>query len=86
MKIIIITKSDLRFIPPVISVAYILKGLGHDVHIITSGASDSILKEMNRKDITIDIYPYTTATTVWKSLGIPAIQTISETKIERIVF
>ena len=62
MKIIIITKSDLRFIPPVISVAYILKGLGHDVHIITSGASDSILKEMNRKDITIDIYPYTTAT------------------------
>ena len=55
MKIIIITKSDLRFIPPVISVAYILKGLGHDVHIITSGASDSILKEMNRKDITIYI-------------------------------
>lgn len=65
MKIIVITKSDLRYIPPVISVAYILKRLGHEVHIITSGASDSILREMKRKNITIDIYPYTTAITVW---------------------
>ena len=62
MKFVVITKSDLRFIPPVISVSYILKDLGHNVHVITSGASDSIIEQMRQRNITMDIYPYATAT------------------------
>lgn len=62
MKFILITKSSLDFIPPVISVAYILRDLGHEVHIITSGASDSIKEQMIKKNVLIDIYPFTTAT------------------------
>lgn len=65
MRFIVITKSDLRFIPPVISVAYLLKDLGHEVHVITSGASASVKEGMKRRGIVMDIYPYTTATTVW---------------------
>lgn len=62
MKIVIVTKSHLDYIPPVISVSFILKDLGHEVYILTAGASPSVLNQMMERNISVDICPYTTST------------------------
>lgn len=61
MKFVVITKSHLDYIPPVISVAFILNDLGHSIRILTAGASESIVKQMQIRNIAVDIYPYTNA-------------------------
>lgn len=62
MKFVVITKSLLDFIPPVISVSLILRDLGHDVHVITSGASPTVEEKLKSRNISMDVLPYTTAT------------------------
>ena len=68
MKFVIITKSSLDYIPPVISVALILRDLNHDVHILTSGASPSVISRLDNRDVSIDIFPYTTASNPIKKM------------------
>ena len=68
MKIVVITKSSLDHIPPVISVALILRDLNHEVCILTSGASDSVLSKLNDRGVNVEIFPYTTASNSLKKI------------------
>ena len=52
-KIILITKTALEKIPPVISDLYILLDLGYRPSIIVTGISDGLKKDLEEKGITV---------------------------------
>lgn len=56
MKFVIITKQKLQNIPPLISVAYILNDLGHDVHVISCGITTRIKEEFAKRSIESEEY------------------------------
>ena len=49
MRIVVINKDKLENIPPLISVVYHLTGLGHEVHLITTGYGDKMARVFQRK-------------------------------------
>ena len=55
MKILIIRKDSLAQLPPLLSVACILRDLGHEVHVVTSEFSPSIIEVLNSKGITFEV-------------------------------
>lgn len=61
MNFVIITKQELQKIPPIISVAYILKDLGHNVHIISCGITNEVKEELSQRNISSEEYPLVTA-------------------------
>lgn len=57
MRIVVINKDKLENIPPLISVVYHLTGLGHEVHLITTGYGDKMARVFQRKKIEATIIP-----------------------------
>lgn len=68
MKIIVITKSKIKDIPPVISVAHILSELGHSVNVITSEVNPKTAEGFNKKGIEYTVFPYANASHPFKKM------------------
>lgn len=67
MKFLIISKSKIYDIPPLISAIYILRDLGHHVHLITCGINDMLRREFNIRGVEIEIVKCADATsTIFK--------------------
>ena len=68
MKITVITKSKIKDIPPVISVAHILSELGHSVNVITSEVNPKTAEGFNKKGIEYTVFPYANASHPFKKM------------------
>lgn len=62
MKVIVITKSKIKDIPPLISVAHILTDLGHAVEVLTSEVNPQTAESFKQKNIKYTEYPFASAT------------------------
>ncbi len=62
MKIVIIRKDSLKYIPPLLSVADILADLGHNVHIISTDFTPSMRENLNSHGITYQELNYSNYT------------------------
>lgn len=62
MNIIVITKSKIKDIPPLISVAHILTDLGHAVEVLTSEVNPQTAESFKQKNIKYTEYPFASAT------------------------
>ncbi|WP_074762132.1 glycosyltransferase [Xylanibacter ruminicola] len=61
MKILVINKNQIYNIPPLISVIYILRDLGHEVHLVTCGINDTIASEFKNRGVTFEVADYANA-------------------------
>ena len=68
MKIILITKSKIKDIPPLISVAHIMADLGHDVEVITSEVNLQLAESFIKKNIKYVEFPFASATSPIKKV------------------
>lgn len=72
MKILVINKNQIYNIPPLISVIYILRDLGHEVHLVTCGINDKIASDFNNRGVTYEVVDYANASNsiakVWEYL------------------
>lgn len=64
MRILIIRKDALAQLPPLLSAACILSDLGHQVHIISSDFSSSIVKVLEEKSISFEVLNHSGSTTI----------------------